>query len=830
MKRTWSVLPSLLLPAALLFAGPPNDRCDDAQPIQPGVYEGETCTASRDGISSCAPNAGAADVWFKYTAAADETIAATTFGSNYDSVLSVHTGCPGTTANEVACSDDCGNQGACASFAAAVGQSYWIRVSGFQNFAGRFRLSLGRDGGISGRVTDSSNSGALRDVQVLVYIQETLEFVKMINTNSAGNYIFTGLSPGKYIIRTLNNFGYVDELYDNQTCEGIPCNPGVASPVTVIAGQFSPGIDFALDPGGKITGTVTDAATGLPLQGVEVHIHDPANSHITLGFTDADGKYSSFDGLPAGNYLVMAFNHARYVDELYNHQPCPGASCTGAGGTLVPVTLGSTTAIDFALNPGGLLAGTITDSISGQPVAGVQVLAYDTSGRRITTASTDSAGAYQVFDGLPTGSYLLRTSNSRGFVDELYRDIACLAGLCRLSTGTPVPVFIGQESRVDFQLLPGGKISGTVRDAFTGMPLQSIPVDILDAGNHHLRYEFTNASGQYSTTLGLETGNFYAKTFNQAGYQDEIYNNIPCIASRCTVSEGTPIPLYAGDTIQNVDFDLSPGGTVSGTVSAAATGLPLENVLVYLFDKTGAFVTYGYSNSCGGYTTIHGVPDGSYYLRTFNSFGLIDEVYNDVLCPNGSCSLFSGSPVAVTPATKGIDFSLSEQILLRDEFDDGVMDWLTSGGTWTESGGELSGVASGTKADAMAPMPWNPSGAQGCAGCTVNVRVQVSAGRAMVRAWYRDKKNYVELQMVSGTGRWKLKQVAGGAVIGAARAAHPVSEGVFYDVKLAYDGRKFTVSVDGLSILTLNASGIPPGNVGFRIKDGAAAFDRIQVY
>ena len=829
MRRAYCILPCLLLAGALLFAQAPSERCDDAQVIQFGVYVGETCSASRDGSSSCAPSAGAGDVWYKYTAAADETIAATTFGSNYDSVLSVHTGCPGTQDNQVACSDDCGNQGACVSFAATAGSSYWIRISGFQNFAGRFRLSLGRDGGISGRVTDSSDANPLKDVSVLVYILETLEFVKMMNTNNAGNYVFAGLSPGNYILRTLNNSGYVDELYDNQTCEGVTCDPGVAFPVTVTAGQFHSGIDFALDRGGKIIGTVTDASTGLPIQGVEVHVHDPANNHITLGFTDASGGYSSFDGLAAGGYLVMAFNHARYVDELYAHQPCPGASCTGAGGTLVPVTLGSTATIDFALNPGGLITGAITDA-AAQPVSGVQVVVYDGSGKRITTGSSNAAGEYQVFDGLPTGSYRLRTSNSKGFVDELFQDITCVAGLCRINAGTPVPVFLGEESRVDFQLNPGGKISGTVRDAGTGLPLQSVPVDILDAGNHHLRYEFTNAAGQYSTAIGLETGDFFIKTFNQIGYMDEIYDDIPCIASRCSVSQGTPIPLYEGDHIQNVDLDLDPGGTVSGTVSAAATGLPLENVLVYLFDKEGTFATYGYSDSCGKYTTIHGVPDGSYFLRTFNSFGLMDEVYDDVLCPNGSCSLFAGNPVAVEPATRKIDFLLSDQILLRDEFDDGVMDWDTSGGTWTEADGLLSGVSDQRKTDATPPAPWNPSGAQGCSGCTVQVRVQVSSGRAMVRGWYRDKKNYVELQVIPSTGKWKLKQIAGGAVVNSARAARPINPGTFYDVKIVFDGRRFRVSVDGQSILTLTAAGLPSGNVGFRIKDGSASFDRIQVY
>lgn len=819
----------LVLPACELLAASENDRCQNAQPITPGVYEGETCTAGRDGSNSCAASSTAGDVWYVYTPVVDETITATTFGSNYDSVLSVHSGCPGTASNQIACSDDCGNQGSCVTFSAAAGTSYWIRVGGFQNNAGRFRLSVAREAGITGRVTDAVTGNPLPNVQVLVYIQETLEFVEMISTDSSGIYLAGGLSPGKYIVRTLNNAAFVDELYNNHYCEGVTCNPFLADVVTVQGGQFQTGVDFALDPGGRIAGTVTDASTGLPLQGVEVHVHDASNNHITLGFTDAAGKFVSFDGLPAGNYLVLALNHARYVDELYKQVPCPGASCSGAGATMVPVSLGATTPIDFSLNPGGLITGTITDSVTGTPITGVQVIVNDFFGTRITTGSTDASGFYRIFDGLPTDKYFVHSSNSRNYVDELYPDIPCMAGLCQINTGTTVSVTAGEETQLNFQLDPGAQLSGTVRSSSSGAPLQGILLDVVDSANRHLRYEFSDAEGKYSTHLGLVPGNYFIKSLNQIGFTDEIYNNVPCVASRCNVSQGTPIPLNPGETAGNIDFDLDAGGTVSGRVTAAATGLPLENVFVLLFDQSGALTTYGLSNSCGNYTTLFGVPENTFYARTLNSHGLVDEVYDDRLCLNGICDLFSGVPLDVQPGTRQIDFSLSEEILLQDEFDDGVVDWATSGGAWSETNGELTVTSLGSKAIAMAPLPWNPSGQTGCAGCTISLRMQ-NSGKASLRAWYLNKKNYVELQMISGTGRWHLRQISNGLVVGHSRARTALQPGIAYEAKVRFDGRSLSVLLDGKPVMTLRVKGNLSGNVGFTVKDGTAAFDSVLVY
>ena len=62
--------------------------------------------------------------------------------SDYDSALSVHSGCPGTIANQIACNDDHnGNLDARLHFTVLPGQMYMIRVNGYWDDSGAYELT-----------------------------------------------------------------------------------------------------------------------------------------------------------------------------------------------------------------------------------------------------------------------------------------------------------------------------------------------------------------------------------------------------------------------------------------------------------------------------------------------------------------------------------------------------------------------------------------------------------------------------------------------------------------------------------------------------------------
>ena len=169
-----------------MWAGPPpaHDACSSAFVVEPGTYSGNTGSASNDGSASCGDSNSSADLWYSYTPAENGTLTASLCsGTSYDSVLSIHTGCPGTSSNESACDDDgCGTAGgpSTTTMGVTAGQTYLIRVTGWQGAAGAFTLTItgppagGRalDMSVVGTLPESIPSGDTTDVVVEILDSE----------------------------------------------------------------------------------------------------------------------------------------------------------------------------------------------------------------------------------------------------------------------------------------------------------------------------------------------------------------------------------------------------------------------------------------------------------------------------------------------------------------------------------------------------------------------------------------------------------------------------------------------------------------------------------
>ncbi len=144
-----------LLAAGVAAIGPvvvvgAADDCHDAILIESGTHSGDTGNATNDGSASCGTSDESPDTWFLYAASEDGVLRVDTCGSSWDTVLSIHTGCPGTAANEIACNDDaCGLQ-SIVQFQVTAFTDYVIRVSGFDGASGPFTLTVGMVGGAEG--------------------------------------------------------------------------------------------------------------------------------------------------------------------------------------------------------------------------------------------------------------------------------------------------------------------------------------------------------------------------------------------------------------------------------------------------------------------------------------------------------------------------------------------------------------------------------------------------------------------------------------------------------------------------------------------------------
>jgi hypothetical protein len=138
--------------ALVIFNGgiPVNNACANAIPYVLGSsVTGYNSNATVDGSATCGSSNSTGDVWYTMNVSCPGLIRLDTCGSSYDTVLSVHTACPGTSVNQLDCNDDNGSDaGGCPglrdsafTFAASASTTYLIRVSGFNGATGKFLLN-----------------------------------------------------------------------------------------------------------------------------------------------------------------------------------------------------------------------------------------------------------------------------------------------------------------------------------------------------------------------------------------------------------------------------------------------------------------------------------------------------------------------------------------------------------------------------------------------------------------------------------------------------------------------------------------------------------------
>jgi Carboxypeptidase regulatory-like domain len=655
------------LPADLT-GGPVNDDCANAIDVSPGdTLLGDTTGATRDGQASCGSSLFSNDVWFKLTVAASGYVFADTLGSGYDTVLSVHSGCPGDLVNQIRCNDDAFGLQSALSFYAYAGSEYWIRLSGFDQAAGEYELHVGLGGEVSGTVTSAENGAPLADGNVRVWTPQGY-YIGSDTTDAAGGYAIGGLEAGTYTVSTRYFDGFFDELYDDIPCPGGSCDETTGTPVGVDSTTGATGVDFALEEGGSVTGVVTATATGLPIPDVHVEIWNVDGIQVGNDLTDAAGNYL-VRGLSTGTYFAVAESSV-YLGEVYDDQPCLGGApydCDPTEGTPLVVREAQITAgIDFALDRLGSIAGSITENGSGDPISDVRVEISLLDGTFVRSAYSQSDGTYLV-GGLPAGEYLV-VADSYDHSDELYDGVACPEGLpngCDPMDGTSIAVGLNAAvSGIDFVLQRLGAIAGTVTETTTDAPLPGLRIELYQLDGSYVGSDYTDADGHYLMEY-LDSGSYAVATDSYYGeYVDELYDDIPCPGGYnygCDGEDPTPVAVMLETTTGGIDFALDRFGDITGTVTDAETGAPISGLEVYLVSEDGGSYHYHYTDASGQYR-FGGLDSGDYFVKTYDYYSgvYVDEVYDDIPCQLGCDPAEVGTPIAVSlnATTSDIDFEL----------------------------------------------------------------------------------------------------------------------------------------------------------------------------
>ncbi len=147
--RSVTALTASVVAVASAWAAPPaNDDCAAAISVARSDRSllGSAVESTADGASICGPP-GAPDVWFRHVADVSGPVIISSAGSGFDTVISVHTGCPGAAENELVCGDDLMFNGTFADATSEValsmteGETVWLRLAaGFGGGAGAYAL------------------------------------------------------------------------------------------------------------------------------------------------------------------------------------------------------------------------------------------------------------------------------------------------------------------------------------------------------------------------------------------------------------------------------------------------------------------------------------------------------------------------------------------------------------------------------------------------------------------------------------------------------------------------------------------------------------------
>lgn len=200
-----------------------------------------------------------------------------------------------------------------------------------------------------------------------------------------------------------------------------------------------------------------------------------------------------------------------------------------------------------------------------------------------------------------------------------------------------------------------GSVSGVVESS--GEPVAGVTVlAYTDADGWYGSTVTTTADDGTYTLAGLADGDYKILFHGQAVGVTTLW-----YGGGTSREDAPPVSVTDGAAVAEVDIDLAPGGSVSGTVRQFG-GEPFANIEVWAFATTDGVVgTAATRSATDGTYEITGLPEGEYQVL-FNApegSGLVTEWWDD------QASREASTPVAVssTASATGIDATLELQAI-----------------------------------------------------------------------------------------------------------------------------------------------------------------------
>ncbi|MBN1671613.1 MAG: carboxypeptidase regulatory-like domain-containing protein [Kiritimatiellae bacterium] len=493
-------------------------------------------------------------------------------------------------------------------------------------------------------------------VEAFVIADENWSWRGWDETDASGNYELE--VPGVTNLTVIADPNSSTSFWIRTTYSNV-LDTGDATLVETQPGSPAENIDFDLFKGGRLEGTVSQEGAGA-IEGAWVSAHTPdENDYDVHGeSTESDGSYSM--ALTAGTYRVRAWADG-WLTEYYNDH----STFERDSADIVTVNVETVTAnIDFGLEEPSYISGNVHDG--GTPLSGFEVQVHyvpDTNDvwqrDYMGSDETDGAGDYTV--GVPAGSNYFVELNPNGYYLWQYWSNTTDAAAATLLTVGPSETVSG----IDFDAEMGMRICGTVLDENSN-PLEDAPVQAYTRDEDLLEYFVSQANtddaGNYE--LALPAGTSYVvqvRYYEPENWYPGIYYDNTFFGALAQEVE-----TNAGATVGGVDFQMTPGYRITGTIMDSDEVSPSPN---------SWFRAYDSGTNCGFYAPT--ATDGWYEILVTTNIALIlegiggdrqGEYYDNVYAFGDATAIQSNAFV-----TARVDFVLYGST--EDSDGDGAYDW-----------------------------------------------------------------------------------------------------------------------------------------------------------
>jgi len=433
---------------------------------------------------------------------------------------------------------------------AAITDHNAVDISGGNATAIDFDYSTSTRATIAGAVSDS-NAG-VPDIGVYAFDVNTFALTSVL-TDATGAYAIT-VAPGSYEVFVIKGAGKIFYYADGGSTQ----NESAATPLTVTAGQDLTGKNIDITECDKtLTGKVTyERADGDAVEGAMITAESADGESSAIDITGQDGAYT-LTGLCDGISYTVTMT------------PLMGSFAVQE----TTILAGTNTTLDFVIDTGHELMGTVTDASDSSKVPSTMLYLTDQNTGLLVGGRmyfSDANGAYSIGD-IATGIYSLEASHPA----------------YRMYSASDLSIW--QDTTKDIALIKGAHFKGTVLDGSnSNAPLAGVTIIVTRAGGTPL-YKITNSSGYYEL-YGLDASQSdYIVMAQKKGYERSF-----------KISQQ---PSTAGTT---VDFTLNRPAAVcalSGTITSGCGDKPaLEGTIVMVSSASKNFFATADTNGSGAYS------------------------------------------------------------------------------------------------------------------------------------------------------------------------------------------------------------------------------------